>query len=217
MASQDPHNRRGFLGEFFSVFRKGISNQVDRKLGKMLDAPIRPPGALEEIEFLATCTRCSACIEVCPYSAIKRQPIESGLSANAPFIQPDEQACRLCDDFPCIGACEPGALRPLPDGRVDMGHAVVRESFCQTYEDKVCTLCYDACPYPEQAIVIGDDFHPQVLEACVGCGLCEQHCPVHPSGIKVESPVRLRAKKVERETYFGWFDAREDASPPKEK
>ena len=210
MGDKGSQNRRGFLGEFFSAFRKGINNQVDRKLGKVLSAPIRPPGALSELEFLASCTRCGACISACPYGAIKKQPINAGVAASAPYIEPAVQACHMCEDFPCISACEDGALLPIRPEQMNMGTAVVQPGFCQAYDDKVCTLCYDACPLPEQAIAIDENFHPQVLQACTGCGLCEQHCPVNPSGIQVYSPVRFQAEQVEKNTYFGWLDVDEN-------
>ncbi|CAM2008275.1 4Fe-4S dicluster domain-containing protein [Acanthopleuribacter pedis] len=215
MANRDDqdHNRRGFLGEFFSHFRKGVGNQVDRKLGKMLKAPIRPPGARSELEFLASCTRCGACIQACPYGAIKKKPIEAGLTQSAPHIEPSVQACHLCETMPCIQACDDGALIPTKPEAVDMGTAVVQPEQCLTFDGKVCTLCYDACPYPERALTIGEDFHPRVLDACTGCGLCEQHCPVNPGGIQVYSPTRYRAERVEQDTFFGWIDV--DDQPPK--
>lgn len=51
------------------------------------------------------------------------------------------------------------------------------------YEGKACTICADMCPFPEKenAIVMAQDEHgrwlPQVKDACVGCGVCEELCP----------------------------------------
>lgn len=209
MSDEHDRNRRGFLGEFFSHFRKGVHNQVERKLGKVLKAPIRPPGALSELEFLASCTRCGDCISACPYGALKKQPIESGLAQSAPYIEPATQACHLCPDTPCITACNEGALLPVAPANIAMGTAVVQSGQCMTFDNKVCTLCYDACPYPEKALAIDENFHPRVGDACTGCGLCEQHCPVNPGGIQVYSPTRYRAERIEQDTYFGWIDVGE--------
>ena len=54
--SDNSYDRKGFFGEFFKHFRHGLATHLDRKLGKVLDAPIRPPGALDEVEFLSAST-----------------------------------------------------------------------------------------------------------------------------------------------------------------
>ena len=203
MTETKAYSRKGFFGEFLSVFKRGLAHHVDSKLNKLLQAPIRPPGALDELEFLSSCTRCNACAEACPVNAIQRMPLDSGIGANSPYIAPRIQACVLCDGFPCIRACEQGALVPVTPERLGMGTAVVDTESCQTFANKTCSLCYDACPYPERALTIDDDFHPKVLAACVGCGACEQRCPVAPTGIKVLSPSRYRAERAESELYFG--------------
>lgn len=216
MSDDASYSRKGFFREFFFHFKKGLANHMDSKLAKMLVAPIRPPGALEEVEFLSACTRCNACVEACPYHAVQRLPIQAGLAANTPYIEPRTQACLLCRDFPCISACEHGALLPVTAENVRMGRAAVDVKACRTYDDQVCSHCYDACPYPEHAIEIGEDFHPKVLAGCVGCGLCEARCPVTPVGIRVSSPTRFRADQIENEMYFGlWNKDDEDANPGK--
>jgi ferredoxin-type protein NapG len=59
-----------------------------------------------------------------------------------------------------------------------------------TYEGKACTLCADMCPLPNasQAIVMIDDENggkkPQILSACVGCGVCVEVCPTSVLSIK---------------------------------
>jgi len=201
------YTRKGFFGEFFSVIKKGVANQVDRKIAKVLEAPIRPPGALDEVEFLAACTRCKACVDACPPHAIRIMPINGGVAAGTPYLEPRIQPCQLCDGFPCIAACSDAALLPVANARqVAMGAAVINNVSCQTFDDKICTLCYDACPFPEEAMQISPDFHPQVLAACVGCGLCEKACPVTPVGVKTLSPVNHRAWRMEDELYFGLVD-----------
>ena len=205
-------SRKGFFKELFSVVKKGVANQIDQRMATTMDAPLRPPGALEELEFLSTCTRCGDCLTACPYKALQKRSVQSGLGANTPYIDPSLQACRLCPDLPCISACEPGALLPVaaPD-QVRMGIATIDEEHCRTWDDKICTLCYDACPLPERAITINGDFHPEILSGCVGCGLCEQHCPTSPSGVVVHSHVKARGKQIEKEHYFGIFKKEDEA------
>ncbi|MCB1043472.1 MAG: 4Fe-4S dicluster domain-containing protein [Acidobacteria bacterium] len=194
----DNPDRKAFFRESLRLLKKGLSTQVKRSVMKRLDGPLRPPGALEELEFLATCTRCEACIKACPHLAIQRLPQSAGMAANTPFIQPDHQPCFLCADTPCVTACEPKALVLATGQAIHMGTAVIDEEKCLTYRDKVCTLCYDACPFPEQAITIHKSFHPEVLSGCVGCGLCQYHCPTTPSAVQVLSPVRWQKRQSEQ-------------------
>ena len=52
---------------------------------------MRPPGALQEIAFLTSCTRCGDCLEVCPVQAIIKVPTAGGLAAGTPMIDPKLQ------------------------------------------------------------------------------------------------------------------------------
>lgn len=194
MIDDNPSSRKAFLRQSLSFLKQKLSHQLDRRISRVLRFPIRPPGALEEIEFLSTCTRCDACIQACPYHCLQRMPPEAGLAANSPYIEPKNQPCFLCPTMPCIAACEPRALLPTEFDEVRMGRAVVDTDRCMTYQNKVCTLCYDACPLPEKAIVIETDFHPKILSACTGCGLCEHHCPVAPAAVKILSLEEWRMK-----------------------
>ena len=190
-------SRKDFFKEAFSIFKKGVGNHVERKIFKNMDLPLRPPGALEEVEFLSTCTRCDACVKACPHHSILKKSLQ-GVSAGTPYIDPEKQGCHLCSDFPCIESCEPGALivaniQPV----VRMGEAKVDTERCLTYREIQCTSCYDACPFPEKAIKIGFDRHPEVLDGCVGCGLCTKPCPAGPKAIKALSDTYLRRDNLE--------------------
>lgn len=199
-------NRKGFFKEVFSFLGRGVSSHVESKLTRILDAPIRPPGALEELEFLSACTRCAQCVTACPYSAIRRMPISAGVSANTPYIDPAIEACHLCADFPCIAACNDGALLHTTPETARIGIAEINPKGCVCHsEDKVCTLCYDVCPFPETAITIDDLMNPQILAGCTGCGLCQKRCPSAPKGVHVLSPVRYRVKHHEENHYFGFI------------
>ncbi len=72
---------------------------------------LRPPGALEEGEFLAACIKCGQCVQVCPVQAIALADVDDGLAVGAPFIDARAQACDFsCDALSCILACPTGAL-----------------------------------------------------------------------------------------------------------
>lgn len=72
---------------------------------------LRPPGALDESDFLSSCIKCGQCVQVCPVQAIKLGDITDGFGIGVPFINAREQACDFsCDAVQCILACPTGAL-----------------------------------------------------------------------------------------------------------
>ncbi len=72
---------------------------------------LRPPGALDEKDFLASCIKCGQCVQVCPVNAIKLGDLHEGYGIGVPFINAREQACDFsCDAAQCILACPTGAL-----------------------------------------------------------------------------------------------------------
>jgi ferredoxin-type protein NapG len=72
---------------------------------------LRPPGALDEDDFLASCIKCGQCLQVCPVQAIVLGDIDDGFGVGVPHIDPRAQACDFsCDAVQCILACPTGAL-----------------------------------------------------------------------------------------------------------
>lgn len=131
---------------------------------------LRPPGAVEEEMFLERCTGCADCVEVCPHDAIQT------LSSNdTPVIFPEESPCQLCEDLPCIGACETEALLPLESRfQVNMGVAKVWPKMCTAGNG--CNACVSKCPTG----AISMDFALFRIGVddvrCVGCGVCQYIC-----------------------------------------
>lgn len=72
---------------------------------------LRPPGALEEHDFLSACIKCGQCVQVCPVQAIELADLVDGFGVGVPYIEPRAQACDFsCDVAQCILACPTGAL-----------------------------------------------------------------------------------------------------------
>lgn len=72
---------------------------------------LRPPGALLEKDFLASCIKCGQCVQVCPVEAIKIAEIDEGFGVGVPYIEPRLQACDFsCDGLQCVLACPTGSL-----------------------------------------------------------------------------------------------------------
>ncbi len=158
-------------------------------LGKWVQR-LRPPGALNEQEFLAACIKCGQCVQVCPVEAIKLADLSDGLGVGVPYIDPRGQACDFsCDGLQCVLACPTGALIheiSFPS-EVDMGVArVVNEKQClavlgQGFKGLARGADFKGkLRYAEidrwNPINLAD--HPYDLELC---DLCVRQCPIEIS------------------------------------
>lgn len=222
-------NRRRFLswlrkmahGAALGVVGLAGSRRLVRGLGSAASAPpaqqpVRPPGALPEPQFRATCTRCFLCGEVCPAmciafpsrvvgsqpplrrapGALARQELAAPVweGGETPYVLPWESACVLC--MKCGEACPTGALRPIADDRetvrreVRMGVGVIDRKICLPWtRTSWCGACLTACPYRGDAITVDHQGRPTVHgEHCVGCGLCVEVCPLRYKAISVKPP-----------------------------
>ncbi len=100
---------------------------------------LRPPGAVDEDDYLKMCIKCGQCLQVCPYDSILLEDVSGGASFGMAYIDPAQRGCYLCEAFPCILACPTGALDHEHDqiDKVHMGMAViVNESACLALENK---------------------------------------------------------------------------------
>ena len=155
------------------------------------DRPIlRPPGALPGEEFLDRCLSSGQCVSVCPVAAIKLARSEDPRLDDKPFIDPEVQACVVCEDLSCMQVCPSGALVPLPKEEICMGIAVLREDICVRGQGEDCQICVDKCPLGTRAIDIAYPGGRVEVHAdgCTGCGVCQMYCPTEPRAIVVEPP-----------------------------
>jgi MauM/NapG family ferredoxin protein len=177
-------DRRGFFRETFGRLLREATLRTERRV-----APrryFRPPGAADELAFLASCTRCGDCSDVCPVHAIIKAPPDAGLAAGTPIIDPGIQACVVCADMPCAHACETGALVVPTDGwaGLHMGVLELDPARCITFHGVSCGVCARACPVGEQALALDGGGHPVLKpEGCVGCGVCVTACVSSPSSL----------------------------------
>lgn len=142
----------------------------------------RPPHAVPESEFLAGCTKCDACIQACPPHAIYRAPESEGQLAGFPIIDPESQPCLMCDDLPCVPACEAGVLRF--EAPISMALAKVDTVACLAFNGIVCTVCAEHCPV-ENAITMEAGKPVIDSDICTGCGVCQYVCPAPGNAIQL--------------------------------
>ena len=143
---------------------------------------LRPPGALEEVDFDSLCTRCNECAKACPHDAITRVPERMGDRSGTPTIEPARAACMMCEDWPCIEACEPGAL--VLDAAVALGTAQVRPLDCLNRMGSSCSVCVEQCPVPD-AMRMVDGLPTVEAGLCTGCGVCTHSCPSPSAAIMI--------------------------------
>lgn len=143
---------------------------------------VRPPGAVDEAEFLAGCTRCNACIEACPHDAITLAPPRFRHAAGTPMIDSSRQPCLMCEDLPCASACEPDVLRSALPRRIAMANLLTYN--CIPWQGGFCSVCSEHCPEPGALTTEGGKpvIHNDI---CTGCGVCHHVCPAPANAIAI--------------------------------
>ncbi|MBF0625134.1 MAG: 4Fe-4S binding protein [Magnetococcales bacterium] len=163
---------------------------------------IRPPGALPEAEFLSRCIKCAACMRVCPTNVLQPALLEGGLEGLWTPILINrlgycEHHCVLCGQV-----CPTAAIRPIGVAEkvgekpftapLKLGTAFFDQGRCLPWAMQIpCIVCEEMCPtspkaiwYREvtvppregQAVRVKQPFVDPTL--CIGCGICENKCPV---------------------------------------
>lgn len=153
---------------------------------------LRPPGAVDEKEFLALCIKCGQCLQVCPYHSIKLSDIAKGHGVGTPYIDANERGCYACDAVPCVLACPSGALdhhteRPsdikmgiavleFPDTCLAMTNTPLPDS----YNKKIHDFTNSVRNVTEMELEVTakmDEYLPENGEA-KQCTLCADMCPI---------------------------------------
>ena len=163
---------------------------------------LRPPGALEEKDFLAACIKCGLCVEACPYDTLMLAKPGDNKPLGTPFFIPRDMPCYMCPDIPCVPICPTNALDEkrvstngiLDINTADMGLALIDESACIAFWGIQCDACNSACPLLNEAITLEyrkndrtgkHAFIVPIVHAdvCTGCGLCERACITQKASI----------------------------------
>jgi len=179
---------------------------------------IRPPGSLAEEDFLDRCIRCGECMKICPTNGLHPALFEADLEGvGTPKLVPSlgycDYECNACGKVCPTGAIERLSLEAKKDTKI--GTAYINKNKCYPWNENInCLVCEEHCPTPEKSIKFWD---VQVLEqetdkvitvkrpyvvteTCIGCGICEEKCP-----LKDEPAIRVTARGEDRhpERYSG--------------
>ena len=146
---------------------------------------LRPPYAAPELEFLLACTRCDACVSACPHDVIFTLSARHGVAvAGTPALDLSLRGCRLCEDWPCVAACEPNALE-LNEEAPRLAALEIDIDVCLPYSGPECGACAHSCPVPG-ALEWPDGIRPRInQDICTGCALCREACITDPKAITV--------------------------------
>ncbi len=122
---------------------------------------IRPPGAVEEKEFLERCIRCAECMKVCPNNALHPAFFEAGIEGMwTPILIPRigycEPSCVLCGEV-----CPTGAIQKITEEQklgvgqkpISIGTAAYDQGRCLPWAMATpCVVCEEFCPTSPKAI-----------------------------------------------------------------
>ena len=185
---------------------------------------LRPPGAVENKEFLKTCIKCGICVKKCPYDTLKLAKTNDDALTGTPFFTPREIPCYMCTDIPCVEACPTDSLlKELVSNKetgeydineADMGVAVLDQNNCLAYWGIRCDACFRACPLMNEAIILNIERNERTgkhamlkpvvnIDSCTGCGMCEHACITENPAIVI-LPREKALGKVSDDYIKGW-------------
>jgi ferredoxin-type protein NapF len=146
-------------------------------------APIRPPWAVSEQQFLQKCDGCGDCMSQCPTHILKRG------RARYPLVDFSSGECLFCGD--CAAACRTGALQRLEGRAPWLIKASIDTDQCIAYRGVECRSCVDPCESRAIRMLprVGGAAIPELdTSSCTGCGACFSVCPVQALSL---SPARM--------------------------
>jgi len=180
------------------------------------DLLIRPPGSVEESEFLERCIKCDQCINVCPTNVLQPATFaEAGVEGLwTPVMNFNIGHCQLKCTL-CSEVCPTGAIRKITveekmgkggftkDGPIRLGTAFYDFGRCLPHAMEIpCVVCEEVCPTSPKAIQTKDvetkDVFGKIVvlnkpfivpDLCIGCGICQTECPVTDSRAVYVTPV----------------------------
>ncbi len=179
--------------------------------GAVAENRLRPPGAVDEKEFLALCIKCGQCLQVCPYHSIELADIAKGYGVGTPYIDANIRGCYACSAVPCVLACPSGALDHHTEKATDikMGIAVLEHPrTCLAVTNTPVPAGYDQKMKDFVANVTNvNPLEDKILKKFDGyegkpCTLCADMCPM-PNPLSAIAMVAKSSGITRPEIYEG--------------
>ncbi|OSM04426.1 4Fe-4S binding protein [Magnetofaba australis] len=199
---------------FYPMLKSAVSAST-----KPQHQTIRPPGSLPEEEFNARCIKCAACMRVCPTNVLQPALLGAGFEGLwTPILVNKigwcEHHCVLCGQ-----ACPTGAIQRISvqekvgekpfEKPVKLGTAFFDHGRCLPWSMHTeCVVCEEVCPTTPKAIwykrvellkrdgsVVKLKQPYMAPDLCIGCGICENKCPVEDyAAVRITSVGETRSK-----------------------
>ncbi|MDR1052097.1 MAG: 4Fe-4S binding protein [Deltaproteobacteria bacterium] len=167
-------------------------------------APILPPGALSVARLNGKCSLCHTCIKACPNRALRPSRSPHAILASKPVVEPYEGFCQY-ECVVCTEVCPTGALTRLSvESKVvsRLGVARLDREECVVVKNGTsCGACAELCPTGGVAMgpgPSGRDEPTMSTEYCIGCGACQNACPVRPAAAIVVDGLSIQQTAVAR-------------------
>ena len=161
---------------------------------------VRPPGALDEDNFLLRCIKCGQCMRVCPTNVIHPAGLELGIEGLwTPVLNfrigtsGCQQKCIACGNI-----CPTAAIRPI-----SLDERLGKNGFAVKGPLRIGT-----------AFVDRGRCLPWAMNT--PCIVCQENCPVSPKAIeirKVFTPVITTKQLIVRKADAGWIELEEGVLP----
>src|SRR3990172_4852978 len=148
-----------------------------KNINKGKTSIIRPPGAVDEENFVALCIRCGECMKVCKTNGLHPVLLEAGIEGVwTPKLIPRIGYC----DYGCVlctRVCPSGAIRRLPleeKREIALGKARIDHNRCipwvgyarlpeleKEWQDFNCGFCEKVCPVLGTSAIVVEGIQPQ--------------------------------------------------------
>ena len=165
IANPDVSRRQVVLAALSGVLFYPFVRTSGRSTRDFSSKVVRPPGAVEELEFLERCVKCNQCIRVCPTNGLQPDWFESGLEGLwTPVFNFRMGYCQL-NCTACGQVCPTGAIQRISveeklglgefadQGPIRLGTAHFDTGRCLPYSQNItCLVCEEVCPTSPKAI-----------------------------------------------------------------
>lgn len=165
IAWPDIPRRRVFAAAAVGVLFYPFAKLSGRTTTDFSTKVVRPPGSVEEREFLERCIKCDQCIRVCPTNVLQPAAFEAGVEGLwTPVMNFRMGFCQL-NCTACGQVCPTGAIQRLSieeklglgpyaeQGPVKLGTAHYDHGRCLPWSKNIpCVVCEEVCPTSPKAI-----------------------------------------------------------------